>query len=254
MNKNIKIFLGFLAGSMLLSFQNCAESIDYTAFNNSGDGSSVSDVAPKITALPNSFTRTVGSSLIIEAQIEGSNTTVEWYKNSVKLPLMTSRILTMNNLQASDAGTYRIVVSNSLGQVSAETQLNVAAAITPTPIPTPMPPAVSPPIVTTAPVNVTASYINSMSFFTSTGVSPNFASVRYNVVATGQSLTYQWYFLPNNSNTATVISGATNSTYSFNMTSTAQAGTYRVVIRNPGGSTARDATLTYEVIDINVNF
>jgi hypothetical protein len=64
--------------------------------------------------------------------------------------------------------------------------------------------------------------------------------VTFSVTATGTGpLTYQWYFNDN------PIPGATSATYSFTASSTAQNGTYYVVVTNASGSAfSSNATLT----------
>ena len=65
------------------------------------------------------------------------------------------------------------------------------------------------------------------------------AAASFTVVATGSSLTYQWY------KDSTAISGATSATYSISATATTDAGSYYVVVTNSAGSvTSSTVTLT----------
>jgi uncharacterized repeat protein (TIGR01451 family) len=70
------------------------------------------------------------------------------------------------------------------------------------------------------------------------------SSVMFSVTATGTApLSYQWQKLING--TWTNISGATSSTYSINSVTTADAGSYRIVVSNAcGEATSNAATLT----------
>jgi hypothetical protein len=75
---------------------------------------------------------------------------------------------------------------------------------------------------------------------------PTSASIRqgsthtFSVTATGQDLQYQWQQIPVGAGPLD-ISGATSSSYT-----TGTAGTYRVLVRNPAGTTASStATLTF---------
>lgn len=86
--------------------------------------------------------------------------------------------------------------------------------------------AVSPPAITTQPSNATVAAGGNASF-----------SV---VAGGGTPLSYQWYF-----NTNTAIAGATGATLTLNNVQSGNAGKYRVVVSNSGGSaTSSDAVLT----------
>ena len=65
------------------------------------------------------------------------------------------------------------------------------------------------------------------------------AAASFTVVASGSSLTYQWY------KDSTAISGATSATYTISATATTDAGSYYVVVTNSSGSvTSSTVTLT----------
>lgn len=65
----------------------------------------------------------------------------------------------------------------------------------------------------------------------------------FTVGATGESLTYQWQKL--SSGTYANVSGATSSSYTITSADTDDAGTFRVVVTNSGGTvTSNAATLT----------
>ena len=83
---------------------------------------------------------------------------------------------------------------------------------------------VTAPTITTQPASVSAS----------TGSSASFS-----VVASGSSLTYQWY------ESSTAISGATSATYSISPVASSNAGSYYVIVTNSAGSvTSSTVTLT----------
>jgi hypothetical protein len=65
------------------------------------------------------------------------------------------------------------------------------------------------------------------------------------VLATGANLSYQWSKLNTTTSTWEPITGATNPTYSKTTSVLGDAGSFRVVVTNPGGSvTSSTATLT----------
>jgi hypothetical protein len=65
------------------------------------------------------------------------------------------------------------------------------------------------------------------------------SSASFSVVASGSSLTYQWYFA------SAAISGATSATYSISSVASSNAGSYYVIVTNSAGSvTSSTVTLT----------
>ena len=82
----------------------------------------------------------------------------------------------------------------------------------------------SAPSITTQPASVSVSSGSSASF---------------SVVASGSSLTYQWYFA------GTAVSGATSAAYAISSVTSSNAGSYYVIVSNTAGSvTSSTATLT----------
>ena len=73
--------------------------------------------APEITQQPASANTIAGSCFTLEVQATGSDLTYQWYKNSQPIAGATGPRLTLQNVQASDAGLYAVVVSNPGGQV-----------------------------------------------------------------------------------------------------------------------------------------
>jgi hypothetical protein len=72
----------------------------------------------------------VGSQIIMTAGFSGA-TTLQWKKNGTNLPGATTSVLTLNNLQLTDAGAYTLVASNSVGANS-----TTACTLTVIPAPT----------------------------------------------------------------------------------------------------------------------
>jgi len=74
---------------------------------------------PIITQDPQSATRYAGASISFTAAASGSAPlTFQWQHDGAVVPGATSTTLTLNNLQASDAGDYRLIAANILGRAT----------------------------------------------------------------------------------------------------------------------------------------
>lgn len=202
---------------------------NYTVVVTNSVGSITSDVAPLvITGLPPVIAtpppaRTVaaGATVTLPVVVSGSPTlTYQWRKAGVALTgnaSATSATLTLTNVQAADAASYDVVVTNSVGTVTSAIAL---LAVTP-----------AAPTLASAPVAQT--------------VAPGSAAT-LSVIASGSApFTYQWR------KAGVAISGnasATTATLILPATTTADAGSYDVVITNSLGSiTSAAITLTVAV-------
>jgi hypothetical protein len=185
--------------------------LDQISFTPSGVTTS-----PSIQVHPQSRTANVGNDVQFTVTASGTPPLYyQWKKNGEPLDGQTADTLNLANVQVGHAGTYTVIVSNSVGVATSD-----PATLT----------VYVPPSVSTPPVNLT--------------VSPN-RSVTFNVVATGTGpLTYQWQL--NGSN----IEGANSDTLVISPTVSAKAGLYNVVITGPGGSAASTAHLT--VVDLQM--
>ncbi|MGC3960944.1 MAG: immunoglobulin domain-containing protein [Verrucomicrobiota bacterium] len=138
----------------------------------------------------------------------------QWYFNtSTPLANQTNASMTIVSIQPGDAGNYLCVVTNAGGAVtSSAVTLTVLAPLLPA--------------ITVQPQHTT----NAIGFPTAFTVSANGST----------PLSYQWYF-----NTSTPLANQTNSTLSFIITATNNAGAYAVIVSNKFGSaTSAVATLT----------
>lgn len=171
-------------------------------------------VAPAITSQPQNVTVTAGGNASFSVTATGNPApTYQWLKDGATLAGATSATLSLTNVQAGDAGSYTVTVTNSAGSVTSS-----AATLT-------VNPAAAAPTITTQPTSQTVT----------AG-----AGVTFSVVATGTPApTYQW------SKGGTAISGATSASYTIASTTTADAGNYTVTVTNSAGSvTSNTATLT----------
>ena len=171
-------------------------------------------VTPTIVSQPQSQTVMTGQSITLAVSATGTGTlSYQWEKEGADISGATANTYSISNVQNTNAGTYTVAVTNSVGSVT-----SLGAVITVSAAPVAPSIAVQPQSQTvTAGQNVTFSV-------TATG--------------TGQ-LSYQW------KENGTNISGATASSYSISNVQSGNAGTFTVVVSNSvGNSVSNDATLT----------
>ena len=215
------------SATLTLSSLTAADAGNYFVIvkNSLGSASSVAvsltitGLPPAIVTSPTARTVTAGSSATFAVVASGSPTlTYQWRKAGVALTGNTSAALTLTNAQAADAANYDVVITNSVGSVT-----SAAAALTVTP---------AAPSVTSA---------------LTTQISAPGATATLTVVASGTApLTYQW----RKAGVAlTANTSATTATLSIPGATTADSGSYDLVITNALGSTTSAAiTLNITVI------
>jgi pectate lyase len=138
----------------------------------------------------------------------------QWYYNTNTLLMdATNSMLTVSNVQLSDAGAYSVVVTNLYGSAtSAVAQLTVNLP--------------DPPSIITQPQDQTVSPGGTAIFTVTPGGSEPFS--------------YQWYF-----NTNTPLANATDATLTITNVQAGDAGTYSVTVSNiAGGIISSNAILT----------
>jgi hypothetical protein len=193
----------------------------YTVVVTNIAGSITSSVAmltvnapPSITTQPQSQTVTLGQNTSFSVVASGTTPlSYQWACNGTALSGATSSTLTRTNVQTINAGSYTVVVTNSLGSVT-----SAVAAL-----------AVNvPPAITTQPQSQTVTLGQNASF---------------SIVANGTApLSYQW------SHNGTALAGATTSALALSNVQTTDAGSYTVVVTNIAGSiTSSGAALTVNV-------
>ena len=158
---------------------------------------------PSITTHPTSQTKVVGDSVTFSVVASGTGLSYQWQKGGANITGATGASYTKTNLQTTDGGSYACIVTNAGGSVtsnSATLTVNLA-----------------PPSITTHPSNQTKVVGESVTF---------------SVVASGASLSYQWQ------KGGVDISGATAASYTKTNVQIADAGSYRCVVSNSGGSVA----------------
>ncbi|HWA27416.1 MAG TPA: pectinesterase family protein [Lacunisphaera sp.] len=182
-------------------------------------GAEDSSVAPSITTQPTSQTVNSGAGVTFTAAASGNPApTYQWQKDGVDLPGATSGTLSLTNVQAANAGSYRMVATNSAGTATSN-----AATLT----------VREPPVVTIPPAS--QSVLEG-------------ADVTFTVVATGTApLSYQW------SKDGSALAGGTSATLSLAAVTAANAGSYTVAVSNAAGSATSDpAVLTVNAVPSNL--
>jgi hypothetical protein len=202
---NGSTIFGRTASTLILTNIANSDSGNYTVVVTNSVGSVTSapallvTVPPLITSQPAGLTVIQGQAASFSVSVNGQLPfSYQWQFNSNNIVGATSRIFTLAAATNTDAGSYRVIVSNPLGS-----QISTNAILT----------VVVPPAITQQPTNVIA------------GVGQ---TVLFNVTATGSPLNYQWYF----NNMAT----GTGSTLTLNNVTTNNSGTYYVTVSNIGGT------------------
>ena len=163
--------------------------------------SSAADTAPLISAHPLSQGARLQQFVQLSVTASGPFLRYAWRRNGVPLPFTNQPTLTLSSFQASDAGTYDVIVSNHIGSVTSNPAVLVLGA---------------PPVFISQPNSVTI---------------PAGQSVTFSATVSGDSpVTYQWH-----KNNASIL-GATNASYSIPSASIADVGIYYVTATNAAGT------------------
>lgn len=164
-------------------------------------------IAPQILAAPASLSATVGSDVQFSVTAAGSGSLgYQWSLNNIPIAGATAPTLVLASVNASEAGTYTVLVANSQGAVvSAPAVLTIQSLFVP-------------PFVTAQPSKTSATAGSPASFTVgASGIGP---------------LSYQWL------KDGVPVPGATDATLTIPAVQTGDAGTYSAVVSNPAGSEA----------------
>ena len=184
---------------------------DSNAANNVAVNVTTVNGPPAITVQPASQAAIAGTNVTLQVAATGTPPLAfQWSFNRSDLPGAANASLTLPNVQAAQAGTYAVLVTNAYGSA-----LSSNAALT----------VLVGPAISTEPSNQTVVAGANASFtVTATGTTP---------------LVYQWAV------DGISLAGATADTLLFTNVKAAQAGNYVVVITNVAGSiTSSVASLT----------
>jgi hypothetical protein len=169
--------------------------------------------SPGIITQPQSQAQSLGASVTFTVDAAGASLRYQWQFGSSNIPTATASSYTLSNVNITNAGNYRVVITNSFGSItSAVASLTIV------------------PYILSAPTNQEVTVNGSASF---------------SVSASGSSpLSYQWYF-----NSTNGLTGASATNFSVPKAQLSDAGAYSVVVSNPGGSiTSAPATLLVDSI------
>ncbi len=160
-------------------------------------------VAPAISGQPQNLTVTQGTSATFNVSAGGNpSPNYQWRFNGANITGATASNYLRTNAQATNAGSYSVVISNSVGSV---TSANAILTVN------------IPPTITTQPASRTINAGGTTSF---------------SVVAGGtSSLNYQWQL------NGTNLPSQTVSTINLENVQPSQAGNYSVLVSNVAGST-----------------
>ncbi len=162
----------------------------------------------------------LGGTFTLSVQASGANLTYQWRKGGTPIPGATNSTYTKTNAQASDFGSYDVVISGTCGTVTSN-------SVTVTQIPNT--------VITTQPTPPNPLCLGDPITIGGTQV-------------TGGSLQYQWQFRPDDNSAWTDISGATNLVYSKSNATTSDSGNYRLVVTGTcGNDTSVSVTVTVNV-------
>lgn len=198
-----------------------AGSYSCTVSNNAGIASSDPGLltvshATAIISQPASQTLNACDSLVLSVAVGGVTIpTYQWMHNGSVIADGTNATYFLNTVSGPDAGTYYV-------QVTGDTVVNSSNAVV----------VVHDPSIFGQPAD-NCVLANATNVFV--------------VQACGVSLSYQWYFIPSGSATATLLTGQTSSTLSVGPVKTQNAGQYYCVVSNSFNSvTSRVASLGVE--------
>ncbi len=220
--RNTVVIAGATAASYTLSSPQVSDSGSYSA-RISGVGGAVTsatgnvsvvpvDAGPiAITARPLSLSVAAGERASFSVTAQGSGLTYQWLRDGATLTGATTPSYTIAAAQAGDAGTYSVRITSGTTSVTPTAKLLVGGSSG-----------------TGATVRITTQ--------PSAGAVIVGRGITMTVVATGTSLTYQWF------KDGAAISGANAATYSIGSVQTANAGTY--FVRVSSGSISADSNPT----------
>ncbi|HEU6447546.1 MAG TPA: immunoglobulin domain-containing protein [Verrucomicrobiae bacterium] len=168
--------------------------------------------APAITNQPQSLTVAIGANVNFSVGATGTTPLNYFWSLNTNTPVGgNSSTLSLNDVQTGDSGSYRVIITNSVGSATSS-----VATLT----------VLVPPGITDNPTNLAVGAGDTAVF---------------NVTATGsEPLQYQWF-----DNTGSPIDGETSSTLMLVSVSTADSGAYFVTVSNDVGIvTSSNAVLT----------
>lgn len=173
---------------------------------------------PTIVTQPKGATVRAGTNVAFNVVASSvSPVSYQWFKGGSALSGATTDSLGLSHVQAADAATYSVVVTNVYGSTTSQGALLVVD---------------STPLILTQPTSVV--------------VSPG-AGVNFDVTADGPELTYQWW------HGGAAVPGATTATLSLASAFAGAQGSYYAVVQNfAGATTSVVANLSFDATALNI--
>jgi hypothetical protein len=184
-----------------------------TAFAVGGNFNLVVTARPLILSISRAVTANIGDTVMFSVNATGIPLSYQWRRNGVDLPDATNAVITLADVEATDAGDYTVLVSNPFGSaISRSRSLS-------------FPPSV----ITSQPESLILYRGANASFtITASGVAP---------------LEYLWQM------DGLDLPGATEATLVLPNVHTTNAGGYQVIITDAAGSRATSDMATLMIID-----
>ncbi|AWI08751.1 pectinesterase family protein [Ereboglobus luteus] len=108
------------AGSYDVVITNLGGAVTSTACALAVNDGSATEI-PAITAQPVSLVTDAGDAVTLSVDATGGGLSYQWYKDGVLIPGATGATLDIANPQASDTGSYHVVITNSFGDTTSTT-------------------------------------------------------------------------------------------------------------------------------------
>ncbi len=205
--KNSVAITGETAATLSLNNIDLTDEGDYEVVvtNTCGTETSVNanlniNRVPIIMFQSDSVSTCLGANHYFYVVVDGDSLNYQWRKNGIDMPGENNDTLFFNNIQLADEANYQCIITNTCGSaLSQNMHLNYNIA----------------PVITDQPDSIS----------TCVGV-----NVALTVIATGDSLNYQWY------KNGAVISGETTPILSLNTIDLTDEGDYEVVVSNTCGT------------------
>jgi hypothetical protein len=214
--KNGSAISGATAASYTIAAVQTADAGSYTVVVTNSGGSVTSSAAtlalnaagaPAITTQPTSSTVTAGANVTFTVVASGVGLSYQWRKDGTAITGATSATYSLSAVQAANAGSYTVVVTNTAGSVTSNAAtLTVGTTSTA-------------PTLTTPSFNLSTAAGGTALFYVTTGAG---------------SYTYQW------SRNGEAIGGATSTSLSVSNVQPASAGIYGATVSGTGGTTTSD--------------
>jgi len=170
---------------------------------------------PAVTVLPSSQSVALGGNAIFAANASGTPPlTYQWQFGGAPIGGATAATLTVTNVQTTNAGSYTVVVSNSVTSV-----MSTAATLT----------ILLPPVITSQPTNTTSLAGGTVTF--TAGVSGSLP------------LNYQWELNGVSLANSSRVSGANTNSLTISNVQATDAGNYILMVSNGAGATNSTAAM-----------